>query len=240
MIKRGRRFLREDGSITVEAAIAYPVFLLFIVFFIGLIRLASVQMTLDLAVGEATKEIATHYYIVDLSKEAIQNKADNNDSNNESTIVYYTDNGRKYHLDGCRYLWHSQHELTLKEAQDEGYQPCSVCKPPIAEKKTKPSLGDKISQFYDKLPEAFKDFFIEKVKDLADSALKLPVHDLVIALQAGGNDGLLNKDQLVINEVKIADGEEIEIDATYNMKIPSPFGVQILKLESKAVEKSWK
>ena len=46
------------------------------------------------------------------------------------TIVYVTDNGDKYHSDGCQYLRSSQHAISLEDAVDQGYTPCSRCDPP--------------------------------------------------------------------------------------------------------------
>lgn len=51
-------------------------------------------------------------------------------SGNDSTIVYITDTGSKYHTDGCRSLRKSKHAITLKEAKAEGYGPCGICHPP--------------------------------------------------------------------------------------------------------------
>ena len=44
--------------------------------------------------------------------------------------VYITKTGKKYHRAGCRYLASSKIPRTLKDAQANGYTPCSVCKPP--------------------------------------------------------------------------------------------------------------
>jgi endonuclease YncB( thermonuclease family) len=44
-----------------------------------------------------------------------------------SRTVYTTATGSKYHADGCRYLSRSQYRTTLKQAQAEGYDACSVC-----------------------------------------------------------------------------------------------------------------
>jgi hypothetical protein len=44
--------------------------------------------------------------------------------------VYITRTGEKYHRDGCRYLSRSKIATTLKDAVANGYEPCSVCKPP--------------------------------------------------------------------------------------------------------------
>lgn len=48
----------------------------------------------------------------------------------ETIYVYITDTGSKYHRDGCRYLSKSKIKITLKEAVERGYTPCSVCDPP--------------------------------------------------------------------------------------------------------------
>ena len=48
----------------------------------------------------------------------------------QSTTVYITKTGKKYHKDGCRYLSQSKIKTTLKEAKANGYTPCKVCHPP--------------------------------------------------------------------------------------------------------------
>lgn len=44
--------------------------------------------------------------------------------------VFVTRTGEKYHLAGCRYLRKSQIPMSLSEAKNSGYEPCSVCGPP--------------------------------------------------------------------------------------------------------------
>ena len=51
-------------------------------------------------------------------------------SDNGDTLVYVTDTGKKYHREFCGYL-RSKHEITLREAAERGYQPCSRCSPPV-------------------------------------------------------------------------------------------------------------
>jgi hypothetical protein len=48
----------------------------------------------------------------------------------ETTLVYVTRSGKKYHLKDCRYVRKSRLTLTLKEAKEKGYEPCKVCHPP--------------------------------------------------------------------------------------------------------------
>jgi len=47
-----------------------------------------------------------------------------------STTVYITDTGSKYHNSGCRYLKKSSHAISLQDAANSGYSPCSVCSSP--------------------------------------------------------------------------------------------------------------
>ncbi|GAA0120808.1 hypothetical protein UT300018_01230 [Clostridium faecium] len=47
-----------------------------------------------------------------------------------STVVYITETGEKYHLGGCRYLSKSKIEISLQDAVNRGYTPCSRCSPP--------------------------------------------------------------------------------------------------------------
>lgn len=43
--------------------------------------------------------------------------------------VYITRTGDKYHTETCGHLTDTKIEMTLREAQKAGYQPCSMCKP---------------------------------------------------------------------------------------------------------------
>lgn len=49
---------------------------------------------------------------------------------NGDTLVYVTRTGECYHRDGCSYL-KSRIEITLEDAVNQGYRPCSRCNPPI-------------------------------------------------------------------------------------------------------------
>ncbi|MDO4380934.1 MAG: hypothetical protein Q4D20_08680 [Clostridia bacterium] len=46
-----------------------------------------------------------------------------------SSVVYITDSGKKYHADGCPSLSKSKHEISLKDAKSKGYTACKRCKP---------------------------------------------------------------------------------------------------------------
>ena len=44
--------------------------------------------------------------------------------------IYITRTGKRYHRANCRYLARSKFEMSLKEAKQQGYTPCKVCRPP--------------------------------------------------------------------------------------------------------------
>jgi hypothetical protein len=48
----------------------------------------------------------------------------------DEITVYVTETGKKYHTSTCKYLKDSKIEITLKEAKEKGYTPCSRCNPP--------------------------------------------------------------------------------------------------------------
>ena len=47
------------------------------------------------------------------------------------TQIFITKSGKKYHLDGCRWL-KSRIPSTISEAVSKGLTPCKVCQPPSA------------------------------------------------------------------------------------------------------------
>lgn len=48
-----------------------------------------------------------------------------------TVAVFVTNTGGKYHRYGCRYLRESKNNISLAEAISRGYEPCSVCDPPV-------------------------------------------------------------------------------------------------------------
>ena len=54
---------------------------------------------------------------------------------NGDLIVYVTKTGTKYHRAGCRSLSRSAIPMSLKEAVAKRFGPCSICKPPILDKR---------------------------------------------------------------------------------------------------------
>ena len=50
-------------------------------------------------------------------------------SGSNTTTVYITNTGSKYHASGCRYLRKSCISISKDDAIKRGYSPCSVCNP---------------------------------------------------------------------------------------------------------------
>ena len=48
----------------------------------------------------------------------------------QTTTVYVTKTGEKYHRETCRSLRKSRIEITVAEAKRRGFTACKVCKPP--------------------------------------------------------------------------------------------------------------
>ncbi len=49
------------------------------------------------------------------------------------TRVYCNDNGKYYHLEGCRYVYSTTPKVTLNQAKNAGKTACPYCKPPKEE-----------------------------------------------------------------------------------------------------------
>lgn len=56
--------------------------------------------------------------------------SDESPDDRQSTTVYITESGTKYHRDGCQYLKKSKISISLSDLDRNKYSPCSRCKPP--------------------------------------------------------------------------------------------------------------
>ena len=62
------------------------------------------------------------------SRAATQTTEERQENQNSST-VYITDSGKKYHRGSCSSLSKSKHAISVKDAKSKGYEPCKRCKP---------------------------------------------------------------------------------------------------------------
>src|SRR5690625_2253187 len=74
--KRMGLFKKERGSITLEAAVVMPIFILFIVFLIFMIRFALIDIAINQATSETAKNVATQVYpakrLVDVAMDKLE------------------------------------------------------------------------------------------------------------------------------------------------------------------------
>ena len=66
---------------------------------------------------------------IDYANEWINNHYGDGKDEYYSQTVYVTDTGDCYHEEWCSYL-ESKHPVTLQQAINQGYRPCSYCNPP--------------------------------------------------------------------------------------------------------------
>jgi len=67
---------------------------------------------------------------VHVQKLSVKIRADEDEKKDPaSQVVYVTAKGKKYHVDGCRFLKKGKTAIPLSEAV-KSYKPCKVCKPP--------------------------------------------------------------------------------------------------------------
>lgn len=93
--------------------------------------------------AEQIKQLNEKYNVVDetVTSETSNNSNDNSIKTNnstttnsyvnedQSTTVYITNTGSKYHRIGCSYLRKSQHAISKSDAISQGYEACSRCNP---------------------------------------------------------------------------------------------------------------
>ncbi len=51
------------------------------------------------------------------------------DGEEEERTVYVTPSGKKYHLDGCKFLSEKRMAISAKDAENARYEACAYCQP---------------------------------------------------------------------------------------------------------------
>jgi len=78
-----RLFKNEDGSITLEAAIFMPFFILFLVFLMYMIKFSLIDIAVNRATSETEKQIATQLYPVQVLVDEVQTIGEGNEKYQE-------------------------------------------------------------------------------------------------------------------------------------------------------------
>ncbi|MEA4947085.1 MAG: hypothetical protein VB058_05930 [Oscillospiraceae bacterium] len=69
-------------------------------------------------------------------------------ADNGDTTVYITKTGECYHSYGCQYLKKSCIAISLSDAVNQGYRPCSKCNPPTLTVASADSSGSSVDNTY--------------------------------------------------------------------------------------------
>lgn len=64
------------------------------------------------------------------ASESEEESMESDNGSDGSVTVHITKSGTKYHVQGCRHLSKSDMEISLTDALERGYEPCSDCNPP--------------------------------------------------------------------------------------------------------------
>lgn len=97
MFKNNKR-----GSLTVEACIAFPVFLFFFFMLIFFVKFACINITLNHAVSETAKQLATTCYPISFINEIEDEQAENSEKYNLPSFVEEKNKIKEYTVDGAR------------------------------------------------------------------------------------------------------------------------------------------
>ena len=71
-----------------------------------------------------------HGYQVGQKDGVSDTKSNYSKGNQRGVTVYVTKSGSKYHEKGCSYLSDDAIPISVKDAYESGYTPCSKCEPP--------------------------------------------------------------------------------------------------------------
>ncbi|MBP2077506.1 TadE family protein [Oceanobacillus polygoni] len=85
------RFKSENGSITLEAALVLPFFMLFIVFMASIIRISVAEIALNKSVSETAQILSTHAYPITILSNQIENLASDKLSGISTDIISLED-----------------------------------------------------------------------------------------------------------------------------------------------------
>ncbi len=97
-----------------------------------MIRYISLILFIGLAWGQQianTKEGKAVVLFDDGTWQYLEKNSVSNQVQTNETQIFITKSGKKYHLDGCRWL-KSKIPSTIAEASSKGLTPCKVCSPP--------------------------------------------------------------------------------------------------------------
>lgn len=100
---------------------------LFVLFVVGAVfYVAKSENESSIVISESSAPQTSTEYTTSISE---HNSITSSESDYINTVVYITEYGTKYHIDGCRYIKGKDNllEVTIEQAEKAGYEPCEIC-----------------------------------------------------------------------------------------------------------------
>lgn len=203
---------REAGGIALEASIVVPLFLMFVIAIVLLIRTTSVQMGLQSSSVQLAKQVATHWKPIQLASDALEQTASSQSSSSSlnRTSAESSTASTAEELPGWRKI---SADVAAKLPE------------PIGKLSSAALRGDWDSIEDFAISTAGRSVLTPVLRDLADQAVlqpeRLSLHNAVLPSLSGGSN------------------EYVELEAEYQFPIRIPISNKSFVLREKAVERAW-
>lgn len=204
----------------VEASLLLPFFLVFVFLLITLVRIHIVEMALQTAVSETTKQFAAHMYPVELIYKEVKGRIENSGAS-----IKWEDIKKRIEQEKDK-LNHAEEFI----GQFETYIPGPLIK----------VLG--CLEQIQKQAALFKKEGMEAIRDkLIDPTVRTVFTSILYDM---ADQSVLQKDQLTVTGVNFPNFEDradsfIEIEAEYTYHLALPFIQKEIVLKRKASERAW-
>lgn len=210
----------NHGSITVEAAIVLPGLLAFVMLMVSLIQLASAELALQAAVTETGKSVAVYWPPVRRVYSEAKARAAQTAAGTWTSEAL----GR---LESARNQWTSGEEWML---QYEGLLPDAAVKLIQWEIDNRRQLEQQAQNTTE-----------DAVGKIIDPILCRAFQPIIMHY---ANSKLLRSDRLTVESVRLPSLEAggnpwVEINASYQLKLPVPFWNKTVVLQKSSIERAW-
>lgn len=206
-------YSKDSGSIVLEAALIMPLFLVFVLALITVIKISIIDIALYSAVSETTKQIAVHMYPVDLLYQEYES------SKTGQAIDQFVDNiitTRKKVMSSEQ--WINHYSFLIPEPLLE------VVKWELDQRNSLESaLNDKYNQALNRVFKPVLFFFVDVN---ARNVKKINTKQLTIEKVTLPN--FADRSQAIIG-----------IEAKYKLTLPLPFFRTIIYIRKRSLERAW-
>lgn len=210
----------ERGSVSLEATLALPFFLAFVLALLCLVKLTVSDMALQHAVSETVKQMAASAYPVQLlADEALQAYA-------QSGVGRTAD-------EWLAKIRSARDKLVQGEQWVEDYK-AFIPEPLVGLVEWERQKREQAEQL---AGEQLESFVRQRIEPLVHAAFKE-------AVLLAADERVLKAERLAVNEVTLPDftgagGRYVGIAASYTVKLPIPFLNKTVTLRKRAIERIW-